>query len=52
MTSQAPLVFPESPSMTVAAIHLTVNEPVLGTRPGKVNRDLDLRDGVFSTLVR
>ncbi|XP_037071874.1 transmembrane protease serine 11D-like [Pollicipes pollicipes] len=38
------VTIPSSPGMSLAAIHLTVGEPVHGTRPGKYNKDL-ARDG-------
>ena len=42
----------ESAGMSLAAIHLTVNEPVHGTRPGKVNKDLSLTGDTFVTSVQ
>ena len=42
----------ELPGMSLAAIHLTLNEPVHGTQPGKINKDLGLVGNTFRTTVK
>ncbi|XP_043229622.1 coagulation factor XII-like isoform X2 [Amphibalanus amphitrite] len=42
---------PKLPGMSLAAIHLTLNEPVHGTQPGKINKDLALVGDTFKTTV-
>ena len=39
------------PGMSLVAIHLSLNEPVPGTQPGKFNQDLEKSGDVFTTMV-
>ncbi|KAF0302321.1 Coagulation factor XII [Amphibalanus amphitrite] len=42
---------PALPGISLVAIHLSLNEPVPGTRPGRYNQDLERSGDVFTTMV-